>query len=196
MSAVRRGSRPAAPLRRLARAAVAAAVLGAVAVGPGRAAEPDRYRLLVFQLLELDSAELFPPGEGGPIAEMKAQGALYGALREGARQDDTADLRRLKLFLLAGWTARVKNDFATIESFNTDLRALFEAEPERLLRALVEADFMLPELCTALAKSFFFGDARPDDRQPFLDRHRARMETILGAERTANCLAAFRSVTR
>lgn len=186
----------ATPLRRLACAALGAAALWAALPRPAWAAEPDPYRLLVFQLLELDMAELFPPGEGGPVAEMKAQGALYGALRDGARRDETPDLRRLKLFLLAGWTARVKNDFATVESFDTDLRNLFEAEPERVLRALAEADFTVPELCTGIGKSFFFGDARPEEREPFLARHRARVETVLGAERAKACLAAIETVAR
>jgi hypothetical protein len=183
-------------LGRLARAALIALAIGAGAAGPGRAAEPDPFRLLVFGLLELDSTELFPPGEGGPLAEMQAQGALYGALRDAARGDGTPDLRRLKLFLLAGWTARVKNDFATIESFDTDLRALLEAEPDKVLRGLAEADFMLPELCTGLGKSFFFGDARPEERAPFLARHRAQLETALGPDRTARCIAAIEAVTR
>jgi len=154
-------------------------------------AAPDLYRLLLYNLLDLDQRELFEPGEYSALAEMEARSELYLALRSKSTADSTEDRRHLKLFLLMGWIARAKNDFALVESFNTDFMALFEARPDDTLKVMAAEDFMLGDMCSYLAKFFFFEDRDPTGRVPWIDRHRVRMNSILGPERAQQCVDAF-----
>ncbi|MCV0397344.1 MAG: hypothetical protein K5872_19635 [Rhizobiaceae bacterium] len=176
-------------MRRLARVAlVVAAVLLA---SPAQAA--DRSDLLIHHLLDLDQQALFGD-DYTPLAEMEAWGELYAAAREEAVADDSADRRGIKTFMLIGWIARQRADFGTIEGFNTDFKALFDARPNDVLAALADTEFMLPEMCRYLAGFFFFEDADPDKRQGFVDANTHRMERHLGEAGQAACLDAFWAV--
>src|SRR5690349_2950840 len=74
---------------------------------PAWAAEPDPYRFLLYDLLDLDLQELLEPQQRNPLAEVHARAELYAALRAKALTDTTDDQRYLKSFLLIGWIARV-----------------------------------------------------------------------------------------
>lgn len=117
-------------------------------------------------------------------------------MREKALADTSADKRDLKTFLLMGWIARLKNQFGMVEAFNTDFMRLFEARPDETLHALAEEDFLAPEMCTYLAKFYFFENTDPDKRMRWMGAQRSRIETILGAERAKRCLDAFWSVSQ
>ena len=170
-----------------------AAILAALmlTVGGGAVAGPDASRLLLYRLLDLDQRELFASGEHNPLAEMQAWSDLYVTLRGKAKTDATPDRRHLKSFLLMGWIARAKNDFAIIESFNTDFMALFEARPDDTLKVIAAEDFLLPEMCAYLAKYFFFEDRDPERRGPWVEQFRSHLTATLGSERAQQCLAAF-----
>jgi hypothetical protein len=170
-----------------------ACTLGAIRAG---AAAPDPQKLLLYNLLGLDQRELFAPKDYTPLSEPEAWSALYGEMRDKALADASADKRDLKTFLLMGWIARVRNQFGTVEAFNTDFMRLFEARPEETLRVLAEEDFLVPQMCTYLAKFFFFENADPAKRTGWMDARRSRIEAILGADRAKRCLDAFWSVSR
>jgi hypothetical protein len=165
------------------------AIVGARA--PTWAAEPDPYKLLLYDLLDLDQRELFEPQQHSPLAEMKARADLYVALRAKARTDTTDDRRYLKSFLLIGWIARVRSNFAVVEAFNTDFMELFEARPDETLKVMSAQDFLLAEMCSFLAKYFFFEKNDPQGRQAFENRHRARINAALGQDDAKRCLDAF-----
>lgn len=166
-------------------------LLAALAVGTARAASPDPEKLLLYNLLDLDQRSLFEPDRHSPLAEMKAWSELYAGLRERAFADASEDRRALKSFLFAGWIARVKGHFATVEAFNTDFMRLFEARPDDTLRVLADEDFMLTDMCGYLAKFFFFENGDPGRRAPWVEKHRPRMESVLGPQRSSLCLEAF-----
>lgn len=167
------------------------AVACAVAADRARAAAADPYRLLLYNLLDLDQRELFEPGEYSPLAELNAWTDLYEALRDKARTDATADQRHLKGFMLVGWIARARNHFATIGSFNTDFMALYDARPDDVLAVMAAQDFMLPEMCTYLARFFFYEQRDPEGRRQWESRHRTRIEARLGPDNARRCLDAF-----
>jgi hypothetical protein len=177
------------------RTAVAALALCAIWAGGARA-EPDPSKILLYNLLDLDQRELFEPQQHSPMAELNAWSDLYIRLRDQAQSDATDDRRHLKSFLLMGWIARAKGQFATVESFNTDFMRLFEARPDDTLRVMAEEDFLAPEMCTYLAKFFFFENGDPAKREPWMGTHRVRLESILGGERAKLCLEAFWRVTK
>ena len=79
-----------------------------------------------------------------------------------------------------GWIAREKSNFAVVEAFNTDFMELFEAKPDETLKVMFAQDFLLIEMCTYLAKYFFFEKNDPQGYQAFEDRHRAQMNAVLG----------------
>src|SRR5215467_3266383 len=109
--------------------------LALIAAGvPARAAEPDPYKFLLYDLLDLDLQELLEPQQRNPLAEVHARAELYAALRAKARADTTDDQRYLKSFLLIGWIARVRSNFATAEAFNSDFMELFAAKPNETLK--------------------------------------------------------------
>jgi hypothetical protein len=166
-------------------------VTAIIAADGARAAEPDPFKLLLYNLLDLEQSELFEPQQHNPLSELHAWTNLYVALRDKARTDATTDRRHLKSFLLIGWIARIRNQFATVEAFNTDFMELFESRPEDTLRVMATQDFMLPDLCSCLAKSFFFEKNDPDGRRRWEMRHRAQMTAVLGADNTSRCLDAF-----
>lgn len=161
---------------------------------PAWAAEPDPYKLLLYDLLDLDQQELFGPQQHNPLAEVHARDDLYVALRAKAQTDTTGDQRHLKTFLLIGWIARVKGNFAVVEAFNADFMELFEAKPNETLKVMSAQDFLLIEMCTYLAKYFFFEKNDPQGHQAFENRHRAQMNAVLGAEKAQRCLDAFSRV--
>lgn len=163
---------------------------------PAWGAEPDPYKLLLYDLLDLDQQGLFEPQNHSPLAEVHARANLYVALRAKARTDTTDDRRYLKSFLLMGWIARVRNNFAVVEAFNTDFIQLFEAKPDETLKVMFAQDFLLIEMCTYLAKYFFFEKNDPQGHQAFENRHRAQMNAVLGHERTERCRDAFSQVKR
>jgi hypothetical protein len=161
---------------------------------PAWAGEPDPYRLLLYDLLDLDQQELFEPQQHSPLAEVQARAALYAALRAKARSDTTDDQRSLKTFLLIGWIARVKGNFATVEAFNTDFMELFAAKPDQTLKVMADQDFLLTEMCTYLAKFFFFEKTDPQGHQAFENKYRSQMNAVLGQEKAKRCLDAFSRV--
>ena len=97
---------------------------------PAWGAEPDPYKLLLYDLLDLDQQGLFEPQNYSPLAEVHARADLYVALRAKARTDTTDDQRYLKSFLLMGWIAREEAILPMVEAFNTDFMELFEAKPD------------------------------------------------------------------
>jgi hypothetical protein len=162
-----------------------------VALAPAdraRAGEPDPFKLLLYSLLDFDQRDLFEAEGHSPLAELQSWMHLYVELRDKARNDTS---RFLKSFLLMGWIARVKSQFATAEAFNTDFMAQFEAQPEDTLKVMAEQEFLLPELCRYLARFFFFERHDPAGRQPWVDRYFRRMNAVLGPENTSRCLDAF-----
>jgi hypothetical protein len=163
-------------------------VFAADSAGP---ADSDPFKLLVYNLLDLDQSELFEPQQHSPLAEFHAWTNLYVALRNKAQTDTTDDRRHLKSFLLVGWIARVKNHFATVEAFNSDFMELFESKPEDTLAVLSTQNFLLLDMCTYLAKYFFFEKNDPDGRQRWEARHRGQMEAVLGPDNTKRCFDAF-----
>lgn len=166
-------------------------VTSVVAADSARAANPDPFKLLLYNLLDLDQSELFEPQQHSPLAEFHAWTNLYVALRDKARTDTTDDRRHLKSFLLVGWIARARNHFATVEAFNTDFMELFESKPEDTLRVMSTQDFLLLDMCTYLAKFFFFEKNDPDGRLSWESRHRGQMDAVLGSDNTKHCLDAF-----
>jgi hypothetical protein len=163
----------------------------AVAAERVRAAQPDPTKLLLYNLLDLDQRELFEPQQYSPLAELNAWTDLYAALRDQARTDASADRRHLKGFMLVGWIARTRNHFATIGSFNIDLMELFEARPDDVLQVMAAQDFMLPEMCTYLARFFFYEKRDPEGRRQWESRHRKQIEARLGPDNAKRCLDAF-----
>lgn len=161
---------------------------------PAWAGEPDPYKLLLYDLLDLDQQELFELQQHSPLAEVHARAELYAALRTKARTDTTDDQRYLKSFLLIGWIARVRSNFATAEAFNTDFMELFEAKPNETLKVMSAQDFLLTEMCTYLARYFFFEKTDPQGHQAFANKYRAQMNAVLGQEKANRCLDAFSRV--
>ena len=161
---------------------------------PAWGAEPDPYKLLLYDLLDLDQQGLFEPQNYSPLAEVHARADLYVALRAKARTDTTGDRRYLKSFLLMGWIARERSNFAVVEAFNTDFMELFEAKPDETLKVMFAQDFLLIDMCTYLAKYFFFEKNDPQGHQAFEDRHRAHMNAVLGHEKAKRCRDAFARV--
>jgi hypothetical protein len=164
---------------------------GAVAGNGAQTTAPDQYRLFLYKLLDLDQHELFDGEQYTPLAELNAWSNLYIKLRDAAQSDSTADRRHIKSFLLAGWIARKKGDFSTVEAFNTDFMRIFESKPKETLRVLAEEDFLLEDMCIYLAKFFFFEDNDPQQRHLFVNQHREEMSGLLGAERAKLCLEVF-----
>jgi len=158
---------------------------------PAWGAEPDPDRLLLYDLLDLDQQGLFEPKNYSPLAEVHARADLYVALRAKAQTDTTGDRRYLKSFLLMGWIARVKSNFAVVEAFNTDFMELFEAKPNETLKVMSAQDFLLIDMCTYLAKYFFFEKNDPQGHQAFENRNRAQINAALGDEKAKRCLDAF-----
>ena len=161
---------------------------------PAWAAEPDPYKLLLYDLLDLDQQDLFETQQHSPLAELHARADLYVALHTKARTDTTDDRRYLKSFLLLGWIARVKGNFAVVEAFNTDFKELFEARPDETLKVMSNQDFLLTEMCTYLAKYFFFEKKDPQGHHAFEARHRAQINAVLGHEKAKRCLDAYSRV--
>jgi hypothetical protein len=93
--------------------------------------------------------------------------------------------------MLVGWIARARNHFATIGSFNTDFMALYDARPDDVLAVMAAQDFMLPEMCTYLARFFFYEQRDPEGRRQWESRHRTRIEARLGPDNARRCLDAF-----
>lgn len=155
------------------------------------AAQPDPYRLMVYNLLDLDQQELFRDGEYSPMLELEAWTDLYARLREQAATDDSSGRRSLKTFLLMGWIASAKSQFSMVGAFKTDLMALFEARPGEVLGVMAEQDFMLEDMCSYLAAFFFYEDGDPAARRAFIDRHLGEIEYGLGAQGSAKCLESF-----
>jgi hypothetical protein len=162
-----------------------------LAWGGARAGQPDPYRLLVYNLLDLNQEELFSDGDYSPLAELNVWSNLYVRLRGQAAQDDSEDKRNLKTFMLMGWIASAKDQFAMFGSFKTDFMKLFEARPGGVLEIIAEQNFMMEEMCSYLARFFFFEDADPNARGPFIDRHRSELESVLGAQGAADCVDTF-----
>jgi hypothetical protein len=158
---------------------------------PAWGAEPDPDKLLLYDLLDLDQQGLFEPQNYSPLAEVHARADLYIALRAKARTDTTDDRRYLKSFLLMGWIARVKSNFAVVEGFNTDFMELFESKPNETLKVMFAQDFLLIEMCSYLGKYFFFEKNDPQGHQAFENRHRAQMNAVLGHEKAKRCLDAL-----
>ena len=73
---------------------------------------------------------------------------------------------------------------------------LFKSKPEDTLRVMSTQDFLLPDMCTYLARYFFFEKNDPDGRQSWESRHRGQMDAVLGPDNTKRCLDAFWRVNR
>ena len=170
--------------------AIPALVFAAALLQSPAAAASERGDLILHRLLGLDQQALFG-AEHSPLAEMEAWGEAYAALREEALADTSEDFRGIKLFMFAGWTARQRDDFATVGGFRTDMTALYQSRPDDVLAALADNAFMIPAVCGALGEAFAYEDGDPAARAPFVAANEARVRATLDEAGAASCLAAL-----
>lgn len=154
---------------------------------------------LVSALLGIDADRHYWTDDQGKrypdeLAAYKELEKIYLTLLHSARSASEQQAEALKLIMFFSFYAQSRNSAAFNESLASDLRPLFDSDPNAFLDALAETPFASEAVCNRLHAWFGFEDQPAAGRAAFLESNRELIRSRLPASGAASCLDALAGV--
>lgn len=128
--------------------------------------------------------------QGDPLKASQGWGALYNKYLRDAQTP--GKYNALKVYLMLGYIARLKQQASSAEAFNTDVYPLYAKQQDALLATLKQNPYLIDSTCHYLGNYFGAESEHREEKPKFLAFQGRVIEQALGKEGARECLGQIR----